>query len=145
MPIDRRVLQLLGAPLDPTDGTPVYRVAHYSCGTLTTAPVVAWALVRYGREDDEAAYEVVEPVFHRSDYGMMWIGDTEGTCGLGRSPDVVLMPHQEATGIHWTDIGGDKPRRVATIEVEEARSSAWSEQMREIPEGEAKPAGVEPR
>jgi hypothetical protein len=115
---DRRLIQLLAAPIDPTDGAPVFHVAHHSYGTLTTAPVFAWALVRYGGgEDEDDVYEVVEPVSHDPEYGSVRVGNAE----YGQPTDVVLSPGQEATGVLWQRLSDNDPRPVGLIEVSEGR------------------------
>ena len=137
---DRRVLQLLPAPVDPTDGRPVFRVARYSCGTLTVAPVAAWALVRYGVDQD--AYEAIEPVFHDPEGGMMRVGRPED----GRPADVVLSPGQVAVDVEWSKLSDADPRSVGTIEVETTGAGSWCavERTVERPAKPAEPGKVSP-
>ncbi len=139
----RRVLQLLPAPVDPDDGIPVYRVASYSCGTLTVSQVVAWALVRYGSEDDADSYETAEPVYHSTEYGSMRVGNTEHATLRGLPPDVVLSPHQDATGVSWEPMSDSDSTPIGTIDVDEPRKGAWSEHALGVecrpPTKEAKP------
>lgn len=128
---DRRILQLLPAPLDQ-DGAPIYRVARYSRGGVTVAPVVAWALVRH--QDGDDTYEVVEPVSHDAEGGSMRVGRTEAPLVTGHPVDVVLSPHQEATGVTWSD-GTDSAGRAVrygAIDLDEPRAGPWSETFKDV-------------